>query len=240
MVTCETCGIQIPASSMLLHTVRCVPAQQQRQRQLLQQQQPPPPYPPPPGPIAAVAGPPRAAPPPGRPPPTSPQGASDKLRCRVSSDVDELEVLHQIYPWVPGKEHVRPTPEVRAQKELLLSNLEAMWASPMDWVFHHVFQSPTTRGMDGKRTAARPSTGATIFAENPFPYDVPSGTKHWVLWMASPEAEWNEQRINAEVCRQVDVLGGGEFVWYPNPKMSVPDPNMYHVQVFWKPAGGWQ
>ena len=58
--------------------------------------------------------------------------------------------------------------------------------------------------------------------------------------MASPEAEWNEQRINAEVCRQVDVLGGGEFVWYPNPKMSVPDPNMYHVQVFWKPAGGWQ
>ena len=24
-------------------------------------------------------------------------------------------------------------------------------------------------------------------------------------------------------------------VWYANPKMSLPDPNMYHVQVFWRP-----
>jgi hypothetical protein len=30
--------------------------------------------------------------------------------------------------------------------------------------------------------------------------------------------------------------GGGEFVWYENPKMSVEDAGLYHVQVFWKRA----
>ena len=33
---------------------------------------------------------------------------------------------------------------------------------------------------------------------------------------------------------------GGEFVWYSNPKKSVPDPEcrISHVQVFWRRARG--
>ena len=160
---------------------------------------------------------------------------SDRLQTRISSDIEELSLLHEVYGWVPGKEHVRPTPAVRAQKELLLSNLSSMWSSPADWVFHHVFASPTSRGADGKRSAARPAAGATVFAPNPFPYDVPRGTEHWVFWMAAPELEWPEVRIAAALAEAVDARGGGQFVWYPNPKMSVPDANLYHVQVFWKP-----
>lgn len=159
----------------------------------------------------------------------------ERLRCRISSDVEELALLHEVYGWVPGAEHVRPTPEVRAQKELLLANLGSMWLSPAHWVYHHVFGSSTTRGADGKRSAALPLACSTVFARNPFPYAVPPGTEHWVFWMASAEAEWPEARITAAVHEAVEARGGGSFVWYPNPKMSLPDALLYHVQVFWRP-----
>ena len=160
----------------------------------------------------------------------------DRLRCRVDSDSDVLQVLHEVYHWVPGKANVRPTPDVRAQKELLLANLEGMWDSPADWVYHHVFNMKTARGPNGKRSCvSRPDSGTTIFARNPFPYDVPQGTEHFVFWMASNESEWPEERITSGIAKAVDERGGGQFVWYPNPKMSVPDPTLFHVQVFWRP-----
>ena len=75
------------------------------------------------------------------------------LRTRVSSDLHDLQRLHEATGWTPSADQIRPTAAVRAQKELLLSNLGAMWASPMDWVFHHVFGSPTTRDVgSGKRS----------------------------------------------------------------------------------------
>ena len=167
-------------------------------------------------------------------PAPAPAPSSDpRLRCRVSSEVEELQLLHEVYGWVPGSTHVRPTPEVRAQKELLLQNLSSMWASPADWVFHHVFGSLTKRGPDGKRTASRPEPGATRFARNPYPYAVPGGTEHWVFWMASPEAEWAEDRITAELGAAVDALGGGEFVWYPNPKMRCAARSRMHAALSW-------
>lgn len=138
-------------------------------------------------------------------------GASEQLRCRVGSDVEELQLLHEVYGWVPGRDHVRPRQEVRAQKELLLINLESMWVSASDWVFHHVFGAATKRGPDGKRSASRPQPGSTVFKPNPYPYDVPSGTEHWVYWMASPMSEWPEERINAGLAREIDALGGGGF-----------------------------
>ena len=162
---------------------------------------------------------------------------SEQLRCRVDSDSTVLQLLHEVYKWVPGEANVRPTPEVRAQKELLLANLDGMWASPADWVYHHVFGMTTARGANGKRSCvSRPDAGTTVFARNPFPYAVPNGTEHFVFWMASNEAEWPEQRITDGIAAAIDARGGGQFVWYPNPKMSVPDPQLFHVQVFWKPT----
>ena len=161
--------------------------------------------------------------------------SSDVLRCKVDSDVQMMQMLHEVYRWVPGAEQVRPTPAVRAQKELLIANMETMWVTPAAWVFHQIFGMRTTR-IAGKRTAERPSPGRTVFAVNPFPYQVPDGTLHWVLWMASPVAEWPDERITAEIAREVDERGGGDFVWYANPKMSMGDPELHHVQCFWRTA----
>ena len=154
----------------------------------------------------------------------------DNLRCRVDSSVDVLQALHEIRSWVPGADQVRPTAAVRAQKELLLANIETMWTSPADWVFHQIFGCQTTREK-GKRTAARPPPGTTVFAWNPFPYQVADGTMHWVLWMASPVGEWPDDKITSEIAKEVDERGGGEFIWYANPKMSLGDPRLHHVQV---------
>lgn len=160
---------------------------------------------------------------------------ADALCCRVDSALENLQRLHAAHSWIPGPDHIRPSPAVRAQKELLLLNLQSMWASDADWVFFHVFGMSTKRGKDGKRLATRPEPGVTVFARNPYPYDVPRGTEHWVFWMASPPAEWPDERINAGVASAIEERGGGVYIWYPNPRMSVPDPHMLHVQVFWRP-----
>ena len=126
---------------------------------------------------------------------------SEQLRCRVDSDSTVLQLLHEVYKWVPGEANVRPTPEVRAQKELLLANLDGMWASPADWVYHHVFGMTTARGANGKRSCvSRPDAGTTVFARNPFLCGA-NGTEHFVFWMASNEAEWPEQRIRTALRR---------------------------------------
>jgi len=231
MLTCETCGASLPASNMLMHSIRCTPSSSGSRGSSARQASVPAPVASPDAARVDVQAP--AAP--GSP---SPSSRGERLRCRVNSDVEELQLLHEVYGWVPGRDDVRPSPAVRAQKELLLTNLDAMWASPADWVFHHVFNAPTSRNASGKRAATeRPPAGVTCFKPNPYPYEVPSGTEHWVFWMASPESEWRpDSRINDAIAQAVDALGGGEFVWYPNPKMSVPDPQLYHVQVFWRPT----
>lgn len=159
-----------------------------------------------------------------------------RLRCKVSSDVAELEMLHEVYGWVPGAANVRPTPVVRAQKELMFANVSAMWASPADWVCHDVFGSAGTRGPDGRRACQRPAAGQYKLVPQPWPYDLPASTEHMLLWCTGSRSEWCETDLTAAIAREIDAQGGGEFVWYENPKMSVEDAGLYHVQVFWKRA----
>jgi hypothetical protein len=44
------------------------------------------------------------------------------------------------------------------------------------------------------------------------------------------------EQISTDIAEGIQLLIGErhdfEFVWYENPKMTVPD--LYHVQVFWR------
>lgn len=157
------------------------------------------------------------------------------LRMRVSSDLGELQRLHQLTGWTPGAVHVRPDATKIAQKELLLANLGRMWASPADWVFFHVFGMRTSSG-GGGRVAERPPAGQTRLRPQPFPYELPAEVQHYVLWCSSPRKEWSDSAITAAIAQEVDAHGGGEFVWYENPKPSVQHEQLHHVQVFWRPG----
>jgi len=169
-----------------------------------------------------------------------PAAAANKpLRSRIPCQVQEMQKLHEATGWTPGAEHVRPNPQTLAQKEFFLQNLARMWATPADWVFCNVFDMPVCVG-PGLRTAKRPAGGLTKLMPQPFPYSLPDDVLHFVLWCSSARTEWSTDAITASIAREVDQQGGGEFVWYENPKPSIEDSQLYHVHVFWKrPAASW-
>ena len=155
------------------------------------------------------------------------------LRIKVSSAIEDLQRLHEVTGWTPSAAQIRPTAAIRAQKELLLANLEKMWASPADVVCHQIFGTPSSRGPDGRRTAVRPAASEQPrLVPQPFPYDLSAGVHHMVLWCPAPRQHWSDDALTAAIAVAVEERwGGGDFVWYENPKMSVPDPHLYHVQA---------
>ena len=161
-------------------------------------------------------------------------------RSRVSSDLDDLQLLHEATGWTPSLP-LRPSPSMHAQKDFILSNIRQMWRTDADWVSHQIFgvrRPPRASGQ--KLSAERPKAGLGVLADQPFPYQgIPAGTKHMVFWMATAGEDWTDEKINNGIANAIDDgRGGGEFVWYPNPKPSVTDEVLRHVQVFWRPAGG--
>lgn len=87
-----------------------------------------------------------------------------------------------------------------------------------------------------------------VLRPNRYPYQLPvvSGrcARHAILWYfhfpweSLPDPSDNE--ITNDLLTELMVAStaegheGYDYIWYRNPKMSVPD--MFHVQVFWRPA----
>ena len=159
-------------------------------------------------------------------------------RERMCTAPEAMEALHQVTGWTPAPQHVRPTEAVRAQKDFMLASIASSWQNTADWVSHDVFGTAARRALDGLRGADRPSAGSAVLMPQPFPYDVPVGTRHMVLWMVTEQGApaWTDEQITARITNAVDQSGGGDFVWYRNPKQTVLDPGLAHVQVFWRPA----
>jgi hypothetical protein len=130
------------------------------------------------------------------------------LRCKVSSDVDVLERLRETYPWIPGRESVRPTEASRKQKAQLLENACKRYATLRDYVLHRIFRLACCgqeQGMyahvlvveklvemEARRTPFEREQGKnrlTRFVENVFAYDLPNGTRynncsvHHCVWL---------------------------------------------------------
>lgn len=97
----------------------------------------------------------------------------------------------------------------------------------------------------------RRNVGKRVFAPNKFPYAVPAGCEHYVLWYISVGAPPPEENVCNDIESEIKtILGeaGGEgdtrtpnqfeYIWYDNPKPTmkrVAEKNtfVYHVQVFW-------
>ena len=161
---------------------------------------------------------------------TSP--CSHTIRGKISNDLAELQALHVATGWTPGRDMIRPEPSTRAQKEFFLHNIGEMWASPAEWVFHHIFKIDVAPGDGLRRARARPARDATppaLWAAQ-FPYAVPDGTQHFVLWCPGPRDEWPDEAITGALAQ---ILGAApDFCWYENPHKTVEDAALHHVQVF--------
>ena len=71
------------------------------------------------------------------------------------------------------------------------------------------------------------------FRKNDFPYNLPEGTQHYIMWYTYLIDD--DYKINQDIYDSIFQLLGTEnfeFIWYKNPKMTIPE--IYHLQVFWR------
>eukprot|EP00600_Ochromonadales_sp_CCMP1393_P010009 CAMPEP_0174955210 /NCGR_PEP_ID=MMETSP0004_2-20121128/858_1 /TAXON_ID=420556 /ORGANISM="Ochromonas sp., Strain CCMP1393" /LENGTH=158 /DNA_ID=CAMNT_0016203119 /DNA_START=1076 /DNA_END=1549 /DNA_ORIENTATION=- len=157
------------------------------------------------------------------------------LRCKISSNFTDLDVIHQEYPWIPSSSQVRPSPQAIEFKLKSLGEIQESWATTRDYILYRVFK----RDFDCVNDRFivfddKIDSSHKAFKPNDFPYQTELGC-HWVMWYGSQEKPYDDERINADIVKELgDILGRGvrfDFAWYENPKMTVPE--FYHVQVFW-------
>jgi len=64
-----------------------------------------------------------------------------------------------------------------------------------------------------------------VFSENPFPYELPEGTRHGVLWYGAKEGTYSDARVNQDIEEALkgDLTSNPE----PNPLTAYnPDPDL--------------
>ena len=94
--------------------------------------------------------------------------------------------------------------------------------------------SPAVAGEDdaASNDDALPGGRRILLTPNLFPYDLPMGTSHEVLWISGLAP--GETVPDAEVTAAIALALGddADFVWYENPKKSLEHAELHHVQVF--------
>lgn len=166
--------------------------------------------------------------------------STQRLARKISSEYEDLDVLHDQYKFVPNRDGVRPSPEAKIAKAEKLEELSRNWKDFTDFIYVSVFELPAVDLPDGKKTVAnrhkdRLDKKMFVFQKQMFPYLIHEG-HHWVMWYATKEQEKSDEEVTADVNNELKKLtnsdDGFEFGWYINPKMTVPE--FFHVQVFWK------
>jgi hypothetical protein len=145
-----------------------------------------------------------------------------QLRRQISSDIQDLNKLHQEYWWIPDETMVRPSAEVLEAKWALAQRLIDDGVSFKDFIMRMYFTGPWA--------------GAWVFDKSLFPYRLPIGGEHFVLWNSMHDYNWDvhEVMVSERIeCMLKVQLGHNrfDFAWYKNPKPSIPE--LWHVQVFW-------
>ena len=144
------------------------------------------------------------------------------LRRQISSDIQDLNRLHQEYWWIPDETMIRPSVEVLEAKCVLAAKLIEDGVTFKDFILNTYFTGPWI--------------SSWAFHKSLFPYRLQAGAEHFVLWNSMHDYNWDihdvivSERIEAMLKVQ---LGHNrfDFAWYKNPKPSIPE--LWHVQVFW-------
>lgn len=157
------------------------------------------------------------------------------LRCKVSSDHEDLSTLSITHPWIPNSETIRPTQSDIDRKNATLIEIHEQWFSLRDYIQSAVFHLEHDIIAGRCVVVKTPGTGLRrVFQPNAFPYNTAEGN-HWVMWYNKQSCPYGDDNITEDITEAImEHLRGADnfdFVWYENPKMSVPD--FYHVQVFW-------
>lgn len=173
------------------------------------------------------------------------------LDSEIPSDLASLDQLHGRFPWLPNSHMVRPKDEILAQKRAYMEVVHRSYRDIGDRVLQDIFGYDCAPNDDGILQALVPyqDVPQIRLARHKFPYDIPAGTNHSVLWFTAEGSSLFSKDITEHVRREIrqaivderfDSSTGSaarmpssfEFCWYENPRMTVPQ--VYHVQVFWR------
>jgi hypothetical protein len=158
------------------------------------------------------------------------------LRCKISSDVQDLNELHKERWWIPNENMIRPCEKILEDKRKFSKNILESWVSFRDFILDKYFGYPTyiQNGLlvvddSGKQEEWGLRTSL-------FPYNLPEGVHHYILWNSKYDyfCHFDELKINGIITDCLtNMLGcdNFDFAWYINPTPSIPE--LWHCQVFW-------
>jgi len=156
------------------------------------------------------------------------------FNCRISSNELDLDQLHDLAPWIPNSSQIRPTKEMLQRKQEFFAKYSTRLEQE-ELIAESIFGCTVETLLECERWK---------FQYNQFPYSVPTGTLHYVLWLVSPElkaeiydSKTHERRVNNRIVSELDSIVGKnqyEYVWYENPKKSIAHMHrVIHYHVFW-------
>ncbi len=161
---------------------------------------------------------------------------SSLLRNKISSDIQDLNELHTKYWWIPNENMIRPTQKMIEDKRQVSESILYNWMSFKDFILHNIFNCPYDTEDGHLYVPDSVINYEWHFSKSIFPYDVPSGVNHYVLWNSQFDyfKQFDDSVINTIITDTLESMvspNDFDFAWYKNPKPSIPE--LYHVQVFW-------
>jgi hypothetical protein len=151
-----------------------------------------------------------------------------RLRGKISSDLDDLDALHEKFPFLPSRETIRPTPNIMEMKWQKCMEIASTWASFKDYTLHRVFGVPFHFRGERFEAVSDIVCGRAVFQQNEFPYA--TGAEHAVMWYGSAVQERTSDEISHDIettLRNQLESDAFDFGWYVNPKMTIPE--YFHV-----------
>ena len=149
------------------------------------------------------------------------------FNCKITNDVEVLNMLNKLHPWIPSSKNIRPTPyDITLKQNYIDKHLEK-YKTVKDIVLYEILKIDQNTDIN--------KINNTYLLENKFPYQLPlkEETKHYILWFVS--VKMTDSEINNLLFNELSqIYTNFEFIWYKNPKMSLPleHENIEHIHVF--------
>lgn len=170
------------------------------------------------------------------------------LRCEMP-DVKDLDHHYANgFNWIPNSSTIRPSVAVAQQKLVGMTSISSSWFSFDDYILCKVFGKEyevyEDRMFRVKASSTIPdenkldlvSASDRVFVPNKYSYNVTGN--HWVLWYGCRDRIHSSEEINEHIQIELSKITSKydnvvfDYIWYVNPKMSIPE--FFHVHVFWQ------
>ena len=153
---------------------------------------------------------------------------------KISHYKEDLNRIHQKYPWIPNENQIRPKNVKIMEKNHTISMIENQWKSIADYIKHTVFGLSFTVDYPSYKFYVQENPTWIVFQKAEFPYQLEDEGQHFILWYPLRERVVSDNNIDIDIQNCIHKFYNGDYnyAWYINPKMTIPA--YFHVQVFVK------